>query len=115
MPHPDDPSHTARKRLDRDLAAFETERSRKAGPVATSGMGEGYRFLGGVVGGVLGGLGLGWLFDTFVHTTPLGMISGMLLGTGLSLFVAVRGAIRTADAASKTVGAAPAVPDDEDD
>jgi ATP synthase protein I len=64
---------------------------------------------------MLGGLGLGWLFDTFLHTIPFGLISGMLLGTGLSLFVAVRGAIRTADAASKAAGPTPAVPDDDDD
>ena len=115
MPHPDDPGHAARKRLDRDLAAFESERSRKAGPGATSGMGEGYRFLGGVVGGVLGGLGLGWLFDYLVHTAPLGMISGVLIGTGLSIFVAVRGAVRTADDASKAAGPQPSAPDDEDD
>ncbi len=115
MPNPDIPNEEASRRLGRELEAFEAERARKVTPGGNRALGDGYRFLGEVIGGVLGGLGLGWLLDHFAHTTPLGMISGMLIGTGLSIFIAVRGASRMANDASKTAGPLPTVVDDEDD
>ena len=119
MPNPDEPNDGALKRLDRRLDAFEAERARKGGGSQTAdtrGMQAGYRFLAEVIGGVLGGLGLGWFFDRLAHTSPLGMISGMLIGTGVSIFVAVRGAIRMSNEASVKAGPAPAAThDDEDD
>jgi len=115
MPNPDDPNDEALSRLDRKLDAFEAERARKAAPGANFALGAGYRFLGEVIGGVLGGLGLGWLFDHFAHTTPLGLVGGMLIGTGVSIFIAVRGASRMANEASKAAGPLPSVPDDDED
>ena len=55
-------------------------------------MGEGYRLMGEVIGGVLGGLGLGWVFDHFVHTTPFGLVVGLLLGTAASAYAAMKSA-----------------------
>ena len=115
MPNPDDPSEEAIGRLNRKLAAFEAGRERKVAPGSNQALGDGYRFLGEVIGGVLGGLGLGWLFDHFAHTMPLGLISGMLIGTGVSIFIAVRGASRMSANASKAAGPVPSVPDDDDD
>jgi ATP synthase protein I len=115
MPNPDDPNEEARGRLGRELSAFEAGRARKVAPGSNRALGDGYRFLGEVIGGVLGGLGLGWLFDHFAHTTPLGLISGMLIGTGVSIYIAVRGASRMANDASKAAGPLPSVPDDDDD
>ena len=115
MASPDDPNEEALSRLDRKLDAFEAERARKVAPGGNRALGDGYRFLGEVIGGVLGGLGLGWLLDHFAHTTPLGLIGGMLIGTGLSIFIAVRGASRMANDASKAAGPLPSVPDDEDE
>jgi ATP synthase protein I len=115
MPDPDTPNEEALRHLDRKLDALEAERDRKAAPGGNRALGDGYRFLGEVVGGVLGGLGLGWLFDRLVHTMPWGMIGGMLIGIGVSLYTAVRGASRMADQASKAAGPVRSVPDDEDD
>jgi|SRR5438105_3018399 ATP synthase protein I len=115
MPTPDGPHDEARERLDRRLEAFEAERTRQTSVVAASFAGEGYRFLGEVVGGVLGGAGLGWLIDRFAHTQPLGLIGGLLIGTGLSIFVAVRHAARTMNRSAETTGKPPSVPDDEDE
>ena len=119
MHNPDDPSEGALKRLDKQLEAFEAGRARKAGGSSATdqrGMAAGYRFLAEVIGGVLGGLGLGWFFDRLAHTTPLGLISGMLIGTGASIFVAVRGAMRMSNEASVKAGPqAPVTVDDEDD
>jgi ATP synthase protein I len=119
MPNPDDPSEGALKRLDKQLDAFEAGRARKVAGASGGdhgGMAAGYRFLAEVIGGVLGGVALGWLIDRFAHTAPLGLIGGMLIGTGASIFVAVRGAMRMSNEASVKAGPqAPVTGDDEDD
>jgi ATP synthase protein I len=118
MPNPDEPNEGALKRLDSRLEAFEAGRARKGrGSFASDqrGMAAGYRFLAEVIGGVLGGLGLGWFFDRLAHTAPLGLIGGMLIGTGASIFVAVRGAMRTANKTPDVAGRPPAAPDDDED
>jgi ATP synthase protein I len=114
MSRRDDRNDEALKRLDKGLDAFDASRAR---PSSTdlSGQAGAFRFLGEVIGGVLGGLGLGWLFDRFAHTSPWGLIGGTLIGLVLSVILVVRGASRMADNASKRSGPLPSVPDDDDD
>ena len=92
MPQPDDESQEALRRLQDRLNTFDGQRAPKvhSGGTAESSMGEGYRLLGEVIGGVLGGLGLGWTVDHFAHTTPFGMVVGLLLGTAASTYAAVK-------------------------
>ena len=101
-------------RLDSDLASFEAGRRK-----APSGMGEagaGYRLLGQMIGGVLGGIGLGWLVDHFAHTSPWGLVLGLLIGAALSIVSTVRTATRlSAQAAAKAGPVAPVSNDDEDE
>jgi ATP synthase protein I len=94
MSEPDDESQEALKRLQNRLDTFEGQRAPKTptGDSAERSMGDGYRLLGEVIGGVLGGLGLGWLVDHFAHTTPFGMVVGLLLGTAASAYAAVKSA-----------------------
>jgi ATP synthase protein I len=116
MSEPDDPRNQARKRLGRDLDKFEA--SRAPAKPALSGIGdagEGYRLLAGLLGGVFGGLGLGWTFDHFVHTSPFGLISGLLIGLGVSLYAAVRTAMAMSAKAEASGLPPTAVPDDEDE
>jgi ATP synthase protein I len=96
MSQPDDESQEALKRLQSRLDTFEGQRAPKAqsGDPAERSMGDGYRLLGEVIGGVLGGLGLGWVVDRFAHTTPFGMVIGLLLGTAASAYAAVKSAER---------------------
>jgi ATP synthase protein I len=103
MPQPDDESQEALDSLQTRLDALTAERTpkRAADASAERGIGEGYRLLGEVIGGVLGGLGLGWLVDHFTHTTPLFMVAGLLLGTAASAVTAMRSADRSARAAKK--------------
>jgi ATP synthase protein I len=42
---------------------------------------------------VLGGLGLGWLIDRFAHTGPWGVLGGLLIGSVVSVYAAVRTAM----------------------
>jgi ATP synthase protein I len=111
----DEPHDEAFERLDRRLAAFEAERHPAQGGAAQRAMGQGYRFLAEVVGGVLGGLGLGWLVDSFAHTAPFGLVGGLLIGVGASTFVAIRGAGAWAKQESEKAGASRPAVDDEDD
>ncbi len=96
MPQPDEESQEALRRLDERLDAFDGQRASKstAAGVAERGVGEGYRLLGEVIGGVLGGIGLGWAVDYFAHTTPIGVVVGLLLGTAASAYAAVKSAGR---------------------
>jgi len=103
MPQPDDESQEALERLQKRLDALTAERTpkRQADGSAERGIGEGYRLLGEVIGGVLGGLGLGFLVDRFAHTAPFGIIIGLLLGTAASAITAMRSADRSARNARK--------------
>jgi ATP synthase protein I len=101
-------------RLDSDLASFDAGRQKT--PSSLGGeAGAGYRLLGQLLGGVLGGIGLGWLVDHFAHTSPWGLVLGLLIGAGLSIYSAVRTASQMG--ARMDGGPAPAAPpdDDEDD
>jgi len=111
MPESEDPS----ERLARDLARFKA--SRAPSQPALSGVGEaglGYRLLANLLGGVFVGAGLGWTFDHFVHTSPLGLIGGLLIGLGVSIYAAVRTALAMSAKAPPSAPAA-AVPDDEEE
>jgi ATP synthase protein I len=94
MSQPDDESQEALKRLQDRLDAFDGAKASRGRAAASAerSMGEGYRLLGEVIGGVLGGLGLGWVVDHYAHTTPFGLVIGLLLGTAASAYAAVKSA-----------------------
>jgi ATP synthase protein I len=94
MPQPNDESQEALKRLQERLDTLTAERKPSGSDAGTAerGVGEGYRLLGEVIGGVLGGLGLGYLVDRFAHTTPFGVVIGLLLGTAAAGYAAVKSA-----------------------
>jgi ATP synthase protein I len=94
MSHPNEPQDEALASLGRRLGAAEAAQAEKASPEARWAMAQGYRLAGEVVGGVLGGVGFGWLVDHFAHTAPWGMIGGLVLGVGLSIFTAVNAVAR---------------------
>ena len=116
MPEPHDPSNEARRRLDRDLDAFEAKRAASASYLGgAEGAGDGYRLLAGLIGGVLGGLGLGWFVDYLAHTSPWGLIGGLLIGLAASTYAAVRSATQMSARAAAKSGPAPSVPDIDED
>jgi ATP synthase protein I len=115
-PEPDDAGERA-KSLNERLDAFEARRNPSAAqPGETQAVGEGYRLVAGLVGGVLGGVGLGWFFDHIAHTSPIGLICGLLIGTVVSIVGAVVSATRMSErAAAKSGLVPPAVADDDDE
>src|ERR1700744_3547876 len=115
MPHPHEPPDEALASLDQRLGAAEAAQARKVSPETHAAMAQGYRFVGEVVGGVLGGVGLGWLLDRFAHTQPWGVVGGLLIGPGFSIFVAVTAVARSNRLALGAGGTVPAATDDEDE
>jgi len=116
MPNPEQQRDAALKRLDERLDTLEASRARKVSGLGaeTRSAGDGYRLLGELIGGILGGLGLGWVFDHYLHTTPWGLIGGLLIGLGVSVFMVVRQATRmSAKAATEQRPAPPGASDDQ--
>jgi ATP synthase protein I len=74
MPHPNESPDEALRSLDQRLGAAEAAQARTTSPETHAALAQGYRFVGEVVGGVLGGTGLGWLLDRFAHTQPWGLV-----------------------------------------
>ena len=121
MPKPDDPraheGKAALNRLDEELDAFEAKRARPVSPLGGGDSGAGgYRLLASLIGGVFGGLGLGWFFDQVAHTSPFGLIGGLLIGSVGSIIGVVQSAIRMSAQAAKPVITPPAaIPDENED
>ena len=115
MPHPDDPPDEALRSLDQRLEAAEAAQARKTSPETHAAMAQGYRFVGEVVGGVLGGVGLGWLLDRFAHTQPWGLVGGLLIGSGISIFFAVSTAAKAQKKAMATAAPQPAAAEEDDE
>lgn len=113
MPTPPKAPTEPAKGFDERLKALESERA--ARPVALAKMGQGYRFLAEVIGGVLMGAGAGWLIDRFAGTAPFGLVIGLFLGSGLSIYVAVKSAMKMSKDEMAKAGPLPSVPDDEDE
>ncbi|MGH7010814.1 MAG: AtpZ/AtpI family protein [Caulobacteraceae bacterium] len=109
MPEPEDAEGRALKRLDERLGAFETSREVVRRP---SGLGEAandvYQLIAQLFGGVLGGLGIGWLIDRFTGATPWGIIGGLLIGSGVSIFATVKLAARISEKAARRQAQPPA-------
>lgn len=119
MPSPEDQRDAALKRLDQGLVSLEASRVRPVGAMGseTRAAGDGYRLLGELIGGIFGGLGAGWVFDYYLHTTPWGLVGGLLLGLCVSVFMLVRQATHMSEKAAARQGPVHSVPfdDAEDD
>ncbi|WP_421739375.1 AtpZ/AtpI family protein [Caulobacter sp.] len=102
MPKADEPNDKALQSLDARLDAFEAKKAAEQ-PVRAEherSSQDGYRLLADLIGGVLVGLGFGWLLDRFVGTQPWGMVGGLLIGMGLAIFSVVRKAAKLSAQAS---------------
>ncbi|HET9159471.1 MAG TPA: AtpZ/AtpI family protein [Caulobacteraceae bacterium] len=116
MPDNDPVRSDGGKHLEDRLKAFEQKRDRSASSEQGQALAAGYRFLASMIGGVLTGVGLGWLLDRFAGTAPWGIIGGLLIGSTVSIISVVRTAGRMSNRATKA-GPPPAAAgfDDEDE
>ena len=116
MPHPDNSRDEAIKRLDERAAALEKRTTQEVHDYGSAAASYGYRLMGVLIGGVFVGLGFGAAIDALAKTAPWGMIIGVLLGFGISIWMAVRSAQRMTAEAAKEWGPPKDLPfDDEED
>ncbi len=80
--------------LTKRLDALERRRVREVKKPDEAIAGGAYRVIGELLGGVLTGLGLGWLIDKALNTAPWGLVVGVLIGTAASMYLVVRTASR---------------------
>ncbi len=102
MPKADEPNDEALQSLDARLDAFEARKAAEA-PIRAEhekSSTDGYRLLADLIGGVLVGLGFGWLLDRYAGTGPWGMVGGLLIGMGSSIYIVVRKATKLSAQAS---------------
>ncbi len=77
------------------MRALRSRRSDKSVEVAAQKVvGQAYRIIAELLGGVLIGLALGFGVDRLFGTTPIGVVGGVLLGFALSVYMARRTANR---------------------
>ena len=116
MPDQDRAREEALGRLTNRLEALETQRAgSRPGSADANRISAGYSFAASLIGGVLMGVGFGWLLDRFANTGPWGLIGGTLIGVGFSTVTVVRQAARMSDEAARERPAASVPFDDEDE
>jgi ATP synthase protein I len=116
MPHPENSRDEAIRRLDERAAALQERTTQTPRDYGSKAAGYGYRLMGVLIGGVFVGLGFGAGADVVFKTAPWGMIIGVLVGFGVSIWMAVRSAQRMTAEAAREWGPPKDLPlDDEDD
>lgn len=116
MPEHDRAREEALGRLANRLDALEAASAgSRPGPADANRISAGYRFVASLIGGVLMGVGFGWLFDRFLGTGPWGLVGGTLIGVGVSTVSVIREAARMSDIEARERPAASVPFDDEDE
>lgn len=84
------------KRLNESASALEarTQADKSAEVAAQKVVGQAYRIIAELLGGVAIGLAIGFGVDRLFGTTPMGVVGGVLLGFALSIYMARRTANR---------------------
>jgi ATP synthase protein I len=94
MTDPDNPKPSEEERLkalDTQLKAIEGRQLKeKKDWSSEKGSHAGMQILGELLGGILGGLGLGYLFDQATGSKPWGMISGTLIGMVSAIYLILK-------------------------
>ena len=120
MPDTDHRPPGALDSLEARLDAFEAERARPMGGLlgglagGVGALASGWRMVWEVVSGFLGGAAVGWLVDHFAGTAPWGVVAGLVIGSGVAVFMAARTAAKMG-AESLAKNPAPRVADDDDE
>lgn len=117
MPESEETREEALRRLQGRADALQARTAQTPRDYGSQAAGYGYRILGLLLGGVFVGIGFGAAVDAVAKTTPWGMIIGVLLGFGISIWLAVRSARQMADEAAREWGPPKDLGpgDDEDD
>jgi ATP synthase protein I len=112
----DDAREEAIRRLDKRAAALGARTQRPTTSHAgEQAVGQAYRIIAELLGGVAVGMALGFIVDRVLKTTPWGLIAGVLLGFLLSIWMARRTANRLMALAKQDSEPAQSVPFDDEE
>ena len=116
MSLPPESREEAIKRLTESASAMEARNARELSHEAAgqAAAGQAWKIIADLFGGVFVGLALGFGVDHFAGTSPVGLIGGVLLGFGVSVWMAWRTAQRLMAEANKH-GEPKSVPFDDDE
>ena len=116
MSLPPESREEAIARLTRSASELEARSARKVQDhgVKAAAASKAWRILAELFGGVFAGLAAGFVVDRFFGTVPWGLITGVLLGFAVSVWMARRTANRLM-AEAKMEGEPKSVPFDEDE
>jgi ATP synthase protein I len=116
MAEPSTPREEALKSLNERAAALDARTQRPTGQHAgEQAVGQAYRIIAELIGGVVVGLALGFVADRLFRTTPWGLIGGVLLGFAVSIWMARNTANRLMALAKQDAEPLPSVPFDDDE
>ena len=115
MSRPEPSREEALRRLDEQANALEARTARPIEDHGHRAVGQAYQLLGTLIGGPFVGLAFGWGVDAVAGTAPFGIIAGVLLGFGVSVFLAMKSAQRIGRDAEREQGPARALPFDDED
>ena len=115
MPQNDETRDEAIRRLDARADALEARTTQAVSDYGSKAASYGYRLMAVLLGGVFVGLGFGAVVDVLAKTAPWGMISGVLLGFVVSIWMAVRSAQRMTAEAAKEWGPPGDIPPGDDE
>lgn len=115
MSLPEEPRAEALKSLNSRADALEARTTRDVPNYGSKAHAMAYSLLAQLLGGVFVGLALGLVVDGFFHSAPWGIITGVLLGFGVSVFLAYRLSKRLTEQAAREFGPPRDLPDDEDE
>ena len=115
MSRPEPSREEALRRLDEQANALEARAARPVQDHGHQAVGQAYQLLGTLIGGPFVGIAFGWGVDAVAGTAPLGIIAGVLLGFGVSIFLAMKSAQRIRRDSEREHGPARPVPFDDDE
>lgn len=115
MPHKDDDRAEALRSLEERASALTARTAHEPPDYGSKAVGYGYRLMAVLIGGVFVGVGFGAGADVLFGTAPWGMIVGVLLGFGVSVWMAVRSARKMTAEAEREWGPPRDLPLDEDE
>jgi ATP synthase protein I len=117
MSNPDESRDEALQRLNARAKALEARQAQKVSHDAAAAKvsGYGYRLIGVLIGGVFVGLAFGAIADAVLRSQPWGMIVGVLVGFGVSIWMAVRSAQQMSAEVAREYGPPRDLPPDDED
>lgn len=115
MPQTDTSREEAIKSLEKRAAALHARTAPVTHDYGAKAANYGYRLMAVMLGGIFVGLAFGAIADVLVGIAPWGMVAGVLVGFGISIWMAVRSAQQMSEEAAREWGPPQDLAPDDDE